>query len=64
MRFDTQQFPLISNTTSFDFVDARLSEREIKARHRRDTVKHLAIAIVLLAAFILAASFAAVHGVR
>ena len=46
MRFDTSQFPLISETTSFHFVDARMSEQELKARHRRETAKNIAIACV------------------
>ncbi len=64
MKFDTQQFPLISRTTSFNFIDTRLTEQEIKSRHRRETAKHLVLAVALLVAFIAVASFAAVHGLR
>ena len=55
MRFDTSQFPLISETTSFHF-DARMSEQELKARHRRETAKNIAIACVIVAVFALVIS--------
>lgn len=51
MKFNTSQFPLVSQTTSFHFVDARLSEQEIKSRRRRTTLKNLAIAAVIMVAF-------------
>ena len=56
MRFDTSQYPLISETTSFHFVDTRMSEQELKSRHRRETAKNIAIACVIVAVFALVIS--------
>ncbi len=56
MKFDTRQFPLISETTSFHFVDARMSDKEIKSRHRRERAMHLIAAAAIVVVFALVVS--------